>query len=337
MFCLVWLSHRASSSLFPHSVFLIYSLPLLVALLPQDTYYSIQNDTLSPLCFAFTFVLMINYLKTETPSPGQSIPLGLSMAATVLVKVSNTPLLCVVLVFLLVKIRKLHLSKKLKPASLSLFLLFLCMAIPILIWFFWNLSTFGDLTASEDKIKSMGWVHRRLSDWIDHPIFSLDGLYLFWHHLIITFWRGEVVWENKQLAVPALDSFYWISSLICIPLAVVLIKRKTQPFQQWISFFSLWSFLSLLLFMAVLSVSLDFGNCSYPSREIPFFTSGRLISAALIPFLLLYSQGINHLFSWIKSDRLRLLALGVILIAISYSEISLTRPVFSSGYNWFHI
>lgn len=337
IFCLVWLSSRVSSALFPHSVFLIYSLPMLVALLPQDTYYSIQNDTLSPLCFALTLVLMINYLKAETPTLNQSIFLGLSVAATVLVKVSNIPLLFVVLVFLMFKIRKLYLTGKLKLASISLLLLFLCMFIPILVWFLWNLNTFGDLTGSEHKIRSMGWSYKHLADWLHHPIFTVNGLYIFWHHLMITFWRGEIIWQGKPVVIPGVDTFYWLSSLVCITLAITLIKRKLEPFQRHILAFSFWSFISLVLFMVVLSMSFDFGNCTYPSRETPFFTSGRLISAALIPFLILYSLGLNWLLFRIKSDRLRLLVLGVILIAISCSEILVTRPVFSSGYNWFHL
>lgn len=61
-----------------------------------------------------------------------------------------------------------------------------------------------------------------------------------------------------------------------------------------------------ILFLTGLPLRYDFGTCFYPSREFPYFTSGRLISG--IPFLV-----------------------------ITASEIATSTEVFASSYNFFHL
>jgi hypothetical protein len=40
--------------------------------------------------------------------------------------------------------------------------------------------------------------------------------------------------------------------------------------------------------------SRDFGYCVYPSRNFPYFASGRLIAGCLVPFALLYVYGLRQ-------------------------------------------
>jgi hypothetical protein len=81
----------------------------------------------------------------------------------------------------------------------------------------------------------------------------------------------------------------------------------------------------------------DFGNCFYPSRELPFFVSGRLISGALLPFLLLYLDGLERIFSRFSNRMIPLVVVLLIAIIITYSEVSITPQVLSSQFNWFHM
>jgi hypothetical protein len=89
--------------------------------------------------------------------------------------------------------------------------------------------------------------------------------------------------------------------------------------------------------MGLLSVGFDFGKCFYPSQARPYFTSGRLVSAALIPFLLLYVQGLDRALSWIKSERWRFGVLAGIALFVTVSEIIVNRAAFASQYNLFHL
>jgi hypothetical protein len=89
-------------------------------------------------------------------------------------------------------------------------------------------------------------------------------------------------------------------------------------------------------FLGFACIYFNFGRCPYPSTDHPYFTSGRLLCGALIPFLLLYVQGLDSAFGRIKSGTARMLALGGIVLLMTISEFCLNLPVFSSQYNWFH-
>ena len=64
------------------------------------------------------------------------------------------------------------------------------------------------------------------------------------------------------------------------------------------------------------------------------FVSGRLISCVLLPFLLIYIDGLERIFRRL-GERVALLAIVAIVIGITLSELWLTREVFASPYNWF--
>ena len=153
-----------------------------------------------------------------------------------------------------------------------------------------------------------------------------------------SFWRGELVWASAPISMPAADIFYWVSSLVLVILSVIGFRRfagvsSAKHVLVCIS----GSFVSLVLFLAMLSVSFNFGVCFYPSSFFPFFVSGRLISAAIIPFLLLYVLGLNWAFGWIKKVNLQFIVLIAIVLFITVSEIIISLPVFASEYNFFHL
>jgi hypothetical protein len=85
----------------------------------------------------------------------------------------------------------------------------------------------------------------------------------------------------------------------------------------------------------LLSIQFDFGNCINPSREHPYFTSGRLLSGALIPFAVVYVDGVSWVCRRINTA-LALIVLGLIVVFVTTSEIFVIQPVFASEHNWFH-
>ena len=104
--------------------------------------------------------------------------------------------------------------------------------------------------------------------------------------LIASFWRGEFVWHLQRMASTTADAFYALSSAIVIlATGLLLLRRRSNPGdQRLIVAVALLSFLSVVAFLVALSISFDFGQCPYPSREHPYFTSGRLLDAAAVPF-----------------------------------------------------
>jgi hypothetical protein len=95
-------------------------------------------------------------------------------------------------------------------------------------------------------------------------------------------------------------------------------------------------FLAAVAFLALLSIQFDFGNCINPSREHPYFTSGRLLSGALIPFAVVYVYGVSWVCRRINTA-LPLIVLGLIVVFVTTSEILVNRVVFVSEHNWFHL
>jgi hypothetical protein len=99
---------------------------------------------------------------------------------------------------------------------------------------------------------------------------------------------------------------------------------------------ALLSFVSIVAFLVVLSISFDFGRCPYPSQEHPYFTSGRLLSAAAVPFFLVFVYAIDQFGSWTKREWLRWTLLGATVLFLIVSQLQVNAPAFSSRYNFFH-
>jgi hypothetical protein len=167
----------------------------------------------------------------------------------------------------------------------------------------------------------------------------LSGLRHFWSELLATFWRGEFIWHGAPLAVHAADTFYWISSALSLIVAAIglLLRRGTRPSERSVLWLAFGSFVSVVAFLVVLSIAFDFGNSPYPSRENPYFLSGRLLGGAMIPFLLLYAYALEQVTSWTKQKWLSWALLGIIVAGVTTSELIISWPVFSSRYNFFHM
>jgi hypothetical protein len=258
------------------------------------------------------------------------------MAAMYLTKLSNSPLIIVALVVIIAKLLPV-IRQKPETALIAFTGLVLCAAIPIGIWLVWTKYQFGDLTGSAAKITFLGWTPKPFADWWQHPIFTLQGLWVFWRDLIASFWRGEAKWHGQPLSCPVADGFYVISSLALFGAALIGLRKNAglSTFQRQAFGVAALCFIASVGFLALLSIQFDFGNCINPSRLHPYFTSGRLLSGALIPFALVYVYGISWLFRRFN-PALPLLVLGVLLAFVTISEIKINHAVFASEHNWFH-
>jgi hypothetical protein len=337
---LVGLGYVVARLVFPERKFLRLGVPALLAFLPQTTFYSIQNDVLSPLCFGAAFICLVKWLRAETPGVRLGTATGLALAATYLTKISNLPLLAMAGAVVLFKISRLAKAGKLHTAFPALAALVLCASLPMIAWLAWTKCHFGDFTGTAAKIQFLGWTHKSFGEWWQHPIFTPHGLWTFLSTLLATFWQGEFLWHRQPLASPVVNVIYAISSIGFVGVAVVaLLSRSagvTGPQRQalWFGFLCL---VAAVMFLGFLSIIYDFQDCFYPSRAHPYFTSGRLMLGALIPFLLLFVYGLDCALNRLKINWVKPAVLIGMILFMLISETTINRLMFSNAYNWFHM
>ena len=335
---LVWLGFIATRKIFPDSPFLQLAVPMLLAVWPQSAFYSIQADALSPVVFGIAFLGLIEMLKSDRPGVVVVAWSGLALAATCLIKTSNLPLPVITTIVLALKFFVGTKDPDLKSELRTLGIFVFSFALPIGLWFGWNYHYFGDLTATQSKIKLLDWTPKPFPDWWSHPIFTFHGVRQFWSELSASFWRGETVWYLERMASPLADAFYVISSAIVILVTIILLCRRgvESKQQRFILWLALLTFASLAGFLVLLSISFDFGRCPYPSRDDPYFVSGRLLSAGAIPFFLLFAYVIDRFGSWTKRHWTRWTLLCLTVVVAIVSQLHVNAPAFASQYNFFH-
>jgi hypothetical protein len=211
----------------------------------------------------------------------------------------------------------------------------------------WLKLQFGDVTGSTGKIAFLDWTRKPFMEWWQHPIFTPGGLWAFWSDLMARFWRGEVEWHGERFDWQIADWLYAISSLVFIAAAILGLRKQfgLSAFQRHAIAAAILTVAAGIAFLGLLSIQFDFGSCVNPSRSHPYFTSGRLLSGALIPFALSYVYGICCVCR-LAASRFRqahwiatasaLVVLGAIVVFSQASEIFITQPVFASEHNWFH-
>jgi hypothetical protein len=336
---LVWIAYFATRQIFPDAPFLRMAVPTLTAFFPQDNLYSVQSDAWSPLWFGLAFLGILKLLDRERPTVGSSALAGLALSAACLTKTVNLPLLAVAACFVLWQSLVLFRERKIAPVLPAFVTFGLCSILPVIAWIAWNYHAFGDALGTAAKVEYLGWRAKPITAWWPHPIFSLGGVREFWSELIASFWRGELIWHGQRLASSVADGFYCMASTFALAIAAgILLSRTTMSiFQRRALWFSLISFAALAIFLAALSTKFDFGKSIYPSREHPYLISGRLLSAATIPFLLIYACAIDRVGKWAKNKWLSIgLCSGTVLI-VMISELIVNAPVFGSRYNFFHL
>ena len=333
----VWMGYLTARMIAPERVELCIGVPLLLAFVPQNVFYMMNNDVLSPLCFGALFLCTLQWLRADTASVGLGIVTGFAAAATYLTKLSNMPLIAVALVAIVVKL--LLIIRRTPAAGLAaLAALVVCAAIPIGCWLAWTKYQFGDLTGSIAKIALLGWTTKPFAEWWQHVIFTPRGLWVFWWSLIASFWRGELSWHGRLLSWGPADGFFAVSSLILLGSAIVGLARSAglSTFQRQAIGIAILIFVAGIVFLALLSIQFDFGASTGPSRAHPYFTAGRLLSGGLIPFVLVYVYGTAFLLRPIRSAALALTILAGVAAFLATSEMVVNCAAFASEHNWFH-
>jgi hypothetical protein len=335
---LVWLAYLAARKVFPEQIRMRLGVPLFVAFVPQDVFYGIDNDVLSPICCGVMFICLIHWFRQDRHM-GLGIVTGLSIAAAYLTKPSNLPVIFVAIGAIACGCYFDLRSGKLRNAIPALIGLVCSAAIPIAAWIIWTKINFGDFTGGATKAQLLGWTAKPFSQWWPHPIFTAAGSWTFFSELIASFWRGEFMWHAQTIGSKALDLFYVFSSAIFFAIAIIALLRTRSDRPDAAQLGALWicvlSVIAAIAFLALLSLQFDFGKCINPSRARPYFFQGRLMLGALIPFALVYIYGLDRLLH--RSPVLVLPALTLILVVVMTADAFANRVAFSSAYNWFHM
>lgn len=312
---------------------------LLVALLPQDSLYTIGNDTLSPLLFCASLLALVRIRLEPRSGYGFHLLAGALTAATFLTKYTNVAILVLVLVAV-IPVRRNGDGPGPREQWTAIAALLLAAVVPIALWLLRNEVVLGDSSGSAAKIAYLGWKVKPLGRILDHPILSPSGLAHFLAESCTTFWRGELGWHGVPLASRACDLFYAASSVLFVPVgsAVLWVGKNREAREQRLAGAVASTAVAVSIVLLIgLSMAFDFGTCVYPSRERPYMTSGRLISGSMVPFLLLYVTGLEWLLGRLRLRAVFPFVVMAIAVGITACEAVVSRPVFGSVFNWFHI
>ncbi len=331
----VWLSWLFSRRFFRDNFQERIAIPLLAAFFPQDVFYAITSDVLSPVVFAAAFFMLLEIGLSEK-SWKYHLFAGLLVAATFLTKASNITIMPLAALVILIKIIRASRRKQIKQYLPALIAFAFAAIVPIAIWLGRNYILFGDAVGSAASIKLRTWTIKPLSEMFNHPILTPSGFIYFICELTKTFWRGEFVWHARLIASAFMDWFYVISSGVFL-FALILNKTGSCMFRRVALAAALFVLVFSVMFLAFMSMRYDFGTCVYPSVDKPYFTSGRLIAGVILPFLFLYVEGLHRILSKLRCASSLLFVVGIIVAVITISEIVLSWSVFASPYNWFHL
>jgi hypothetical protein len=336
---LIWLGWYTAGQVFPDNIFPRIGVPAFIASMPQSAFYSIQNDTLSPLCFGVAFICLLRLFQAEIPSWRMGALAGLALAATFLTKMTNLPLLAVSIVALAAWTWRLRREGKLRKALPVLSILTACAGLPALAWICWCRIHFGDFTGSQPKVLYWGWTPKPVSEWLQHPIFTFHGAWIFVSGFLSAFWQGEITWCRQPLSLRGVSWFYELATIILFLVALTKIIRRPMPLFQTecrALRFSFFLFVADVAFLVFISIRFDFHNCTYPSRAFPYLVSGRLALGALIPFMLLFVSGLDRILQRFKLPT-KFLILAALNLAMLIAEFITDQPAFHDKYNWYHM
>jgi hypothetical protein len=337
---LIWLAYVFSKELVPSSKFVYLGVPFVLTFWPQDVFYGLNNDILSAPLVTLSLYLLLRMYRIEAPRPGLALCAGLSAAAACLTKFTNAPIFAVVGSVAFLKLGPSWWRKQPLVHLVPVVLLVMASSIPIGCWLARNYVVFGDLMGSALNNRFKTWTPKPIGEYWNHPIFTPVGFLVFWTELATTIWRGETYWLGNHLAATRIDAFYALSStvfLLAFAIAAIADRGRTRTEARLATGLCSLLFALSVSVLVLVSVSFDFGTSFYPSRDLPFLTSGRLILGSCIPFLIMYLGGFEVLLGWLRLSfaRLPLLILFVDLMVVS--EIAYSMQVFQSRYNWFHL
>ena len=341
VFLLVIVTHWLLRDLVPGNAFVRLGVPILLTVFPQDAFYYVTQDALSPLLFSAAFLLAVRLARRPPKGVGAYVAVGLLTSAALLTKYTNLALAFVCALCTATALARRPDARSVWGEGGRWIVVWLLVLVPVGFWLVRNQLLFDDWLGTSRKIERMGWERKTFAELWHHPIFTPAGFATFVGDLIPRFWRGQLAWYRTTLAWAGADLFYTGSSLLLLLAAALGLRRRagsgTAPLLEGMSWAAL---LASVACLAALSLPFVYGEKTDPSQAKPYFSHGRLISGVIVPFLVLYLRGIQVLCSRLPGRAAAAAAWGgvaVVVLVVAVSEIAVTREIFVSGYNWFHL
>ncbi len=314
----------------PTSAALAVGLPLLIAAFPQKAFYSITNDALSPLVGGLAVYYGLRVLTADAARSRDALLAGLMIGLAIMTKLSNLFLVVLIPWIVAVHVRR----KGIAPAGRSAVWLLGAMAVPLAVWRIAS-GPLGFRTG--DKAAALGWGYRPLAELSEHPILTVRGAWAFLSQLLVTFWRGEVSWHGVPLALSGMDALYGTASLLLLGAAAIRLFREPRPTPRRAVLACLAVFGAGVFMLAGFSMAFTFGDSGYPSRTSPFFWSGRLIGAALLPFAAVFVYGLEAVLARTTLRGHESLVVLNLAVLATVTELMLSFEAIGSLYNGFHL
>ena len=332
----VWLSYILVRRIYPNRPFLFVGVPALLAVFPNDLFYGMNRDVLSPALGVLAILLMTDSVKKNEESSRPLLLASLLVGLSFILEVSNCIFYLALAVTLGTWMCRSEVSSE-RKVLVGAGSVGVSLALPIL-WMVRNYIVMGDLTGSRAKLQWFGWTLKPLPEMFHHPLFTGRGLVYFLVNLVRDSWQGEIRWWGDPMRWGIADKFYILSTgLFVLVFTVDFIRRRKMlsDIQEWTG----WQFILLnaagVAFLAVISLPFDYHDFGYPSREHPFFVSGRIICEVLLPFAVVYLSGMEVLLHPFRKWIPPIAVLACVLLFVSVSEIRVRSVAFSSPYNLF--
>jgi hypothetical protein len=335
---LVWLSYCFVRRVYPENMFLSVAVPALIAVFPQDVFFGMNRDVISPTLWAGALLLMVDTIEDKPTSYRSLLFASLLVGFGFLLELSNFVLYVAWMGTLWCWLRRSQTSARYKSwvTGLSAIAAF----VPPLLWMGRNYLVMGNLTGAQAKIRYLGWTMKPLSEVFHHPLFSFHGLEFFLRWVTFTFWCGEYRWHGLLMQSVVADWFYFLSTAVFLFIFVLDFAYRRTVFsslQKWVAWQTLFAVAGSIFFLSAVSVAFDYHDSGYPSQALPFFVSGRIISGVLLPFMLMYAGGLEAITKRVRRWISPTVVLACLLLLITASEIRVRRAVFSSPYNFFSL
>jgi len=336
---LVATSYTALRRWYPDRPFVRLGVPILLAVYPNDFQYGVNNDVLSPMLGAAGFLMLLQLDAPRRHPERYAVATGLLLAAAMLAKYTNLPLLVLAGAVSLGWLFRTVRSGADRQPFASLGCLWVAALAPVALWLIRNLRVLGDASGAARKMALLGWRYKSLGALGEHPLLSFDGWSVFLTSLASNFWGGEIGWHGRPLHRPWLDAVYAGSSLLFVALAAGAAFGRRETATGRVERLAALVLAAAVVMLVALSMAFQFNVIFGPSRGFPYFTSGRLVAGILLPFALLYVLGIETLCRFLPSRLVAPAAWGgllAVVAVIALAEFAIHAPVFASPANWFH-
>lgn len=332
---LIIASYEFCRRYFPATI--AYAVPAMVAFFPSTIFFSINNDVLCPLVVLIAIWMLLGWY--ESPGRGSwTVMTGLMISACLLVKLTNIAVYLVLAVLIVTKLLQAGRRGELQKQLPSVVSLSLTAVLPVACWMLYNRLVIGDWTGTVEKVELLGWTPKPWTDVLSHPLFTLAGQNAYWTRFCTSFYAGDMSWHGEPwMTFFPLNLFAWFS-FILFPIGLVAYLRNPDqmppPRSKLLGFAVTLLVAGSIGFLCFLSLRYDFGKCIYPSRDYPYFNSGRLTYGMLVPFLAYYCYGVQTLARSNKTLTAVLLATSVMILIPA--QVTLFQQTAVSQSNWFH-